>query len=73
MFLEDCQNMLQNLATNLSELSILVYLSLNLDIPCLSTTTFDHILASFDFKQHIAFSIKIHGQFALHSDKPFKL
>ena len=61
IFLEDCQDMLGNLATNHPENYICVYLSLNLDKPSSSTTAFDHILASFDFKQHIIFSTKMHG------------
>ena len=54
-------DMLDNLATNHSEFYILVDLSLNLDIHSSSTTTFDHILVSFEYKQHISISTKIHG------------
>ena len=73
IFLADCQDILENLATNHSEFYILVNLSLNLDIPSSSTTTFDHILPSFDLNNSSPVRQRCTTIcVALHSDKPFK-
>ena len=50
---DDFQNLLENLATNHSELYILVDFNLHLDIHSSITTMFDDILTYFDLKQHV--------------------
>ena len=60
-FFEECQDLLENLATLHSEIYIFGDFNLQLDKHTAVTIIFDDILTSFDLKQHVTFSTHIHG------------
>ena len=60
-FLEQLQDLLENVVTIHSDFYIVGDVNLHLDTPSATTTTFNDILASFDTTQHVNFPIHIHG------------
>ena len=61
------QDLLENFATLHSKFYIFCDFNLQLDKCTPVTITFDYILTSFDFKQHVTFSTHIHSLVIAHS------